>query len=93
MFVYILQGKMGNQKENHSTKVTKIPKTKRQKYGMNETTIFKMYFKGQSNNTPKLKKGQRSFDILLKTPFKPPKKSGPGNTDLDLLMKPFKINP
>jgi hypothetical protein len=26
-----------NQKENHATKVTKIPKTKRQKYGMNET--------------------------------------------------------
>ena len=26
-------------KENHSTKVTKIPKTKRQKYGMNETII------------------------------------------------------
>ena len=24
-------------KENHATKVTKIPKTKRQKYGMNET--------------------------------------------------------
>ena len=25
------------QKENHATKVTKIPKTKRRKYGMNET--------------------------------------------------------
>ena len=25
------------QKENHETKVTKIPKTKRRKYGMNET--------------------------------------------------------
>ena len=25
------------QKENHTTKVTKIPKTKRRKYGMNET--------------------------------------------------------
>ena len=24
-------------KENHATKVTKIPKTKRRKYGMNET--------------------------------------------------------
>ena len=24
-------------KENHATKMTKIPKTKRQKYGMNET--------------------------------------------------------
>ena len=40
-FVYILQGKMGqmgkNRKENHATKVTKIPKTKRRKYGMNET--------------------------------------------------------
>ena len=43
IFVYILQGKMGktekNRKENHSTKVTKIPKTKRRKYGMNETFI------------------------------------------------------
>ena len=39
IFVYILQGKMGEtekkRKENHATKVTKIPKTKRQKYGMN----------------------------------------------------------
>ena len=26
-------------KENHATKVTKIPKTKRRKYGMNETII------------------------------------------------------
>ena len=26
-----------NWKENHATKVTKIPKTKRRKYGMNET--------------------------------------------------------
>ena len=25
------------QKENYATKVTKIPKTKRRKYGMNET--------------------------------------------------------
>ena len=43
IFVYILQGKMRKtekiQKENHATKVTKIPKTKRQKYGMNETII------------------------------------------------------
>ena len=41
IFVYILQGKMGKmeikQKENHATKVTKILKTKRRKYGMNET--------------------------------------------------------
>ena len=28
-----------NQKENHETKITKIPKTKRGKYGMNETII------------------------------------------------------
>ena len=27
-------------KENHTTKVTKIPKTKRRKYGMNETISF-----------------------------------------------------
>ena len=26
-------------KENHATKVTKIPKTKRRKYGMNETHV------------------------------------------------------
>ena len=43
IFVYILQGEMGktekNQKENHATKVTKIPKTKRQKYVMSETII------------------------------------------------------
>ena len=47
IFVYILQGKMGKtekiRKKNHATKVTKIPKTKRRKYGMNETkmSIFK----------------------------------------------------
>ena len=44
IFVYILQGKMGktgkNQKEIHATKVTKIPKTKRRKYGMNETKVI-----------------------------------------------------
>jgi hypothetical protein len=28
-----------NQKENHTTKVTKISKTKRRKYGMNETEV------------------------------------------------------
>ena len=28
-------------KENHATKVTKLPKTKRQKYGMNKTIIPK----------------------------------------------------
>ena len=41
IFVYIWQGKMGKTekewKENHATKVTKIPKTKRRKYGMNKT--------------------------------------------------------
>ena len=26
-------------KENHATKVTKIPKTKRRKYGMNKTNV------------------------------------------------------
>ena len=40
IFVYILQDKMGkmekNRKENHATKVTKIPETKRLKYGMNK---------------------------------------------------------
>ena len=29
-----------NGKENHATKVTKIPKTKRRKYGMNQTLWF-----------------------------------------------------
>ena len=29
-------------KENHETKVTKIPKTKRRKYGMNETMDFNL---------------------------------------------------
>ena len=37
---YILQGKMGktekNREKSHTTKVSKIPKTKRRKYGMNE---------------------------------------------------------
>ena len=44
IFVYILQGKIGktekNWKENHATKVNKIPKTKRRKYGMNETIVI-----------------------------------------------------
>ena len=30
-------------KENHATKVTKIPKTKRQKYGMNETKVVSFF--------------------------------------------------
>ena len=34
-------------KESHATRVTKIPKTKRRKYGMNETHI--------SNQCPELK--------------------------------------
>ena len=46
IFVYILQGKMGKtekpRKGNHTTKVTKIPKTKRQKYGMNETHVSEL---------------------------------------------------
>ena len=33
IFVYILQGKMGKVEKNHPTKVTKIPKAKRRKYG------------------------------------------------------------
>ena len=49
IFVYILKGKMGKTekkwKENHTTKVTKIAKTKRRKYGMNETfVIFSLFF-------------------------------------------------
>ena len=42
--MYILQGKMSktgkNENENHTTKVTKIPKTKGQKYGMNEALVL-----------------------------------------------------
>ena len=38
IFVYILQGKMGKT-ENHETRVTEIPKTKKRKYGMNETFV------------------------------------------------------
>ena len=30
-------------KENHATKVTKIPETKRLKYGMNETMVTTFY--------------------------------------------------
>ena len=33
-------------KENHATKWTKIPKTKRQKYGMNETIFY--LFRGET---------------------------------------------
>ena len=40
IFVFILQGKMSKtKKENHATAVTKIPKTKQRKYGMNETMV------------------------------------------------------
>ena len=47
IFVYILQGKMGKMekkwKENHAAKVTKIPKTKRRKYRMNETNVHHIF--------------------------------------------------
>jgi hypothetical protein len=33
-------GEGGKRKESHATKVTKILKTKRQKYGMNQNNIF-----------------------------------------------------
>ena len=45
IFVYILQDKIRwerqkkNRKENHTTKVTKMPKTKTRKYGMKETLL------------------------------------------------------
>ena len=41
IFVYILQGKMGKTEKNYATKVTKISKTKRHKYGMNQTFHMK----------------------------------------------------
>ena len=45
IFVYILQGKMKKKrKENHATKVTKIPKSKRQKYDINETLVATFLF-------------------------------------------------
>ena len=31
-----------NWKENHATKVTKIPKNKEEKYGMNETIVLQL---------------------------------------------------
>ena len=34
------QGKKKTRKENHATTVTKIPKQKRQKYGMNKTHVY-----------------------------------------------------
>ena len=39
-------------KENHATKVTKIPKTKRRKYGMNETLtlVFFKCFQGDNGS-------------------------------------------
>jgi hypothetical protein len=55
-FVSILQGEMGkaekNWKENHATKVTKIPKTKRRKYGMNETYFFNIQYCIYADLTP-----------------------------------------
>ena len=42
IFVSIMQAKMGKMEKPeiiHATKVTKIPKTKRQKYVMNETFV------------------------------------------------------
>jgi hypothetical protein len=49
IFVYILQGKTfrfssaleEKRKENHATKVTKIPRTKKQKYVINKTGVEK----------------------------------------------------
>ena len=35
-------GKTKKWKENHETKVTKIPKTKRRNYGMNEALVLKI---------------------------------------------------
>ena len=37
-------------KENHATKVTKIPKTKRRKYGMNETNVSKKLLQFETEN-------------------------------------------
>ena len=37
-------GQEKKRKENHATVVTKIPKTKRQKYGMNETKEYITFY-------------------------------------------------
>ena len=62
IFVYIFQGKMGktekNLKENHTTKVTKTPKTKRQKYGMNETIYLNS------------KRSEQFYTLLLEVPIR-----------------------
>ena len=58
IFVYILQDKM-DKTENHATEVTKIPKTKRRKYGMKETIEFGKFL-------PKSKQIQRKIWYFLR---------------------------
>ena len=48
-----------NRKENHATKVTKIPITKRRKYGMNETFVSRT--SGFCRKYANLKKHQFSY--------------------------------
>ena len=51
-----------NQNENHATKVTKIPKTKRQKYGMNETILSMQFFSHSLSNFGAWKEATKKFD-------------------------------
>ena len=43
ILVYILQSKMGKMEKNHTIKVTKIPKSKRRKYGTTKQQFTKTY--------------------------------------------------
>ena len=45
IFLYILQGNMGKTEKLERNHATKIPKTKRQKYGMNETLNNNVQFR------------------------------------------------
>ena len=49
IFVSILQGRQ-KRKENHTTVMTKIPKTQKRKYGMNKTLLTYSFFHRGSHN-------------------------------------------
>ena len=48
--------------ENHTIKVTKISKTKRQKYGMNETILSMQFFSHSLSNFGAWKEATKKFD-------------------------------
>ena len=72
-----MQGKMGkmekNWKENHATKMTKIPKTKRQKYGMNKTLVDKFMSREVDKNVilPALATGKGGGISIMLEPRPP----------------------